>query len=225
MKKIVFLLLVTASLSGQTAVAESYVGIQAGGSIGNVFSNLTGDENTGYVVGGGSIYKDTKASDVKLENSYLIGAKAGHYFSSIPFFGIEAEVNYTKPDFKQQIVELSHPDFGSLKEIQLRADIYKISSAVSLMARYDELETVKPYIGVGPTLNYLDVTGTGRSGLSPGDNVNDPSLGVYGPNIKESTWALGFQGKVGASVPITDSVSFDAEAEFKNEVQQGGYFG
>ncbi len=212
--KFVLSLIVLFPLYGHDAKAESYIGLQAGGSLGNIFASLKGDENTGYGSGGGAIYEDTKASDIKLENSYLIGAKAGHYFSSIPFLGLEAEVNYSEPDFKQQVVELSQKDLGTFKQIQLRADIYKVTTALNLMARYDDLKTVKPYIGFGPTLNYLNIKGTGRSGIMDGENPNDPSVGVYGPDIKESAWALGFQGKIGASVPISDAISFDAEYRY-----------
>lgn len=196
--------------------AESYVGIQAGASFGNKFVNLKGNENVNYPnpPGAGELFKNTKVDDVNLSESALIGVKAGHYFDAIPFLGVEGEVNYSKPDFEQQVLTLKHPDFGSFQELQLKADVHNISGAVSIMARYPKFKRVMPYIGVGPTINYLKIKGTGRSGIAPGEDLNDPNVGVIGPRINEDSVRIGVQAKTGVRFALAKHLALDLEYRF-----------
>ena len=38
----------------------------------------------------------------------------GYFFEKTPFLGAELEAFYTKPDFKEQVVDIYHPDFSNL---------------------------------------------------------------------------------------------------------------
>lgn len=48
-------------------------------------------------------------SNIDLQNSFTYGAKIGHYFSSIPWLGLESEIFLTNPNVKQQSLVFSGP--------------------------------------------------------------------------------------------------------------------
>lgn len=196
--------------------AEPYIGFYGGGSFNNKLAKLKGDENVNYPnpPGPGDLFKGTTVDDAKLYNSFLFGAKAGRYLKSRPFLGFEVEFDYSKPNFKEQVLALRHSDFGEFKELQLKADIQKFTTAFNVLLRYDGFDSFKPYVGIGPSLNYIKIKGTGRSGILEGENPSDPSVGVNGPDINEKTWALGGQVKIGAQFPVTNNFAIDFEYKY-----------
>jgi opacity protein-like surface antigen len=224
-----------------SASAESYVGIQAGASIGNKVNSVIVDVNPNYQ---GSLitnflppsavkpvqdarFTGAKQSDAKLENSFSIGAKAGHYFDAIPFLGVEGEFNFTKPDLKEQNITTSNlnnttllTSNGTVTKKQLAADIYDFTSAFSLMARYPAFKRVTPYIGVGPNFHYFRVRGTGAAEINT-DVVLEtlgapktPNVLVQGPGVKQDKFSIGLQAKAGIRFNITKHLSADVEYKY-----------
>ena len=85
------------------AYAETYVAGQIGVTLPSIGNGLTDNELTGVFPPGSTI------SDQSLKTSLLYGGKLGHYFRSLPWLGLEAEVYNTTPDIKQQDITFSGP--------------------------------------------------------------------------------------------------------------------
>jgi len=125
-------------LFGSPARAEFYIAGQAGASIPNKFSNVEGvDANAGVSV-----------SDLKLQNSFMYGAKLGYYFDSIKWLGVETEVYNTTPKSKQQDVTVSGGGASGTQNL-VGQDIRVLTWApIVLLVRYPG-ERFQPYAGVG----------------------------------------------------------------------------
>jgi hypothetical protein len=218
------------------AHAEDYAGLSLGYSFSQQLNNLTGNENTNYpgpIDPGSSLYfPGSHLSDVKLDSSLNLGLKYGHWFESYPNLGIEIEGNYSRPDFKRQNVSISSPAIGStlsaatfgaitqnyITEDQLSAKIKLFQLSSDVMFRFLQNDSLKPYIGGGPTLNILRVTGTGYSGIfvSP-DAGTMAGLGFTpgpGPNIAETMVRVGANLKAGVSYNIDKDWDLGAEYKF-----------
>jgi opacity protein-like surface antigen len=190
--------------------SESYIGIQAGASFANELTDSKADVNGGHPVAPGPIFVGSKLTDSRLNDSFSIGAKVGHYFDVIPFFGIEGEFNYTNPDFPTQNIVLSNPALpGSIVKTQFKADIYDFAAGASLMVRYPLFKRVMPYIGVGPNLHYFRVRGTGND-----INPMLPGVVLPGPEINQDKVALGVQAKAGLRLAATKHLAFDIEYKY-----------
>lgn len=209
----------------ESSLGESYIGVQAGMSFGNRLKDMKAGENFNYPEAPSFNDPDTYfanstlTDDVELDESFLINIKAGHYFKKLPFLGIEIDASYHEPNFEEQIVEidLNRPfnagGSSKFKELQLEADVKHIAVGASVMLRAHKFKKVTPYIGGGPTINYMSFKGTGVSGIraDPGFDVNDPNNRVIAPSFKESTWEIGVQGKAGIRFNITERFAIDTE--------------
>jgi len=82
-----------------TAHAEYYVGGYGGLSYPGAFSNVTLSDPT--VAGGVS---GARVNDLELKSALVGGVKAGYFFISRPWLGLETDVFTLKPDVKQQVV-------------------------------------------------------------------------------------------------------------------------
>ena len=81
------------------AYAETYVAGQMGVTLPSIGSGLSNTDLTGVFIQGSAL------SDQALTSSILYGAKVGHYFTAVPWVGLEAEVYNTTPHIKQQSLE------------------------------------------------------------------------------------------------------------------------
>jgi hypothetical protein len=90
---LVFLLAVSICvvLAVGQAHAESYIAAQ----IGLTLPQSLGDVNVGGPGPGG-----VTSSDLEMKNSFLYGAKVGHYFDSFKWLGLETEFFITTPHIK-----------------------------------------------------------------------------------------------------------------------------
>ena len=149
----VFLALCTFLLSRPPAQAELYVAGQLGVSIPNSFSNVQGvDANAGVSV-----------SDIKLQNSFMYGAKLGYYFDSIKWLGVETEVFNTTPKSKQQTVDTNVGTQNLVGQ-----DIRVLTWApINIVVRYPG-ERFQPYAGVGMGVFFARIH-DGQTGESSSD--------------------------------------------------------
>lgn len=166
----IFCLCVAVMLPVTSAKAESYVAGQFGLS-----------------VHGTSNDPDNVNSDLKLKSSPVYGAKLGHYFDNLKYFGIETEVYTLTPHIKQQVV--TPP--GTMQEgSHLRVTTW----AANAVYRYPG-EVFQPYAGVGYGVFYAR-----GSEISSSDTSISPGLNV----------------QVGLRVLVTQQVALFGEYKFNS---------
>lgn len=95
--------MVCVTLPSRPAQAEVYVAGQVGVTLPQ---NLT---NVQYTAGGVTV----GGNDLALQNSLMYGAKAGYYFDSLKWLGLETEVFNTNPNIKQQNFTIGGVDLGT----------------------------------------------------------------------------------------------------------------
>lgn len=216
------------SLFASTVFAEPYVGLSLGWTFNQKLSSVHGNENLAYPNPSGGVFDGsdgnllfpgTTYTDVKLKDVLHGGLKAGYYFESAPSFGIELEGNYSQPNIFRQNVTLNNPNFNGLPlaydsntdtlystngthftEDQQSAKIQLLQFSLNGLYRYQGFEKFTPYIGGGPSLNILRITGTGVSGvivdplILPTSLTSDPSAA----SIHQTSVNVGVNFKVGA---------------------------
>ena len=202
------------------AKAETYIGASIGGAFSQKLTHAKGDENTNYpdppdfTPGTTSPFlPGSGLSDAKLKNSLLVGFRAGHFFDAMPDLGVEMEVNYSHPNFKEQNITLTHPGYlplvgqGYVTEDQLAANVRLFQLSVSGIYRYRDLEKLTPYVGVGPSLNMFKITGTGYSGILVSPAGACAGFGVCpgpGPNINDTKVKVGLNFKCGVEYRLDE---------------------
>ena len=166
-----------------TAHAEYYVGGYGGLSYPGAFSNVTLSDPT--VAGGVS---GARVNDLELKSALVGGVKAGYFFISRPWLGLETDVFTLKPDVKQQVVVGGTADgrvfAGTLPSIPLRLTTW----AANLIIRSPSMsEVFQPYGGIGYALFIANSSQAGESNihLSHGFNLFAGARYVLTPN-----WAL-----------------------------------
>jgi opacity protein-like surface antigen len=143
------------------------------------------------ISGIGTILSGT-AEDQKYKTSFLVGGRAGYWWSSETgigvgrFFGVNLDINYFQPD--PDDVNFSDPTLGTLTT---KNDLDVVSIGLNLMLRWQFLANeqvpqgrLQPYLFAGPTLfiSTLNVKATATApGLGTGtfsDSDTDTSIGV-----------------------------------------------
>lgn len=176
--------------------AETYIAGQFGVTLPSVlptsFDNgLTNSDLTGVFDPG------TTVSDQSLQNSILYGAKVGHYFKAMPWFGIEAEVYNTTPHIKQQALTFSGPS-GTVGPAVLPGLHLRVLTVApfNLVLRYHRSK-LQPYIGVGPGIFFA--------------RIKDPSLVS---DNSQSSVGIGVNAFAGLRYYFTRHVSLFGEGKF-----------
>jgi opacity protein-like surface antigen len=168
-------------LFGSPAQAELYIAGQVGASIPNKFSNVEGVDSLA----------GTNISDLKLQNSFMYGAKLGYYFESIKWLGVETEVYNTTPKSKQQDVTINGAPANAIGQ-----DIRVLTwSPIVLLVRYPG-ERFQPYAGVGMGLFFARIH-DGQSDQSSSDN-----------------WRVGLTTQLGLRFLITKHLSVFGEWKY-----------
>jgi len=176
--------------------AETYIAGQFGVTLPSVlptsFDNgLTNGDLTGIYVPGSTV------SDQSLQKSILYGAKIGHYFRAVPWFGIEAEVYNTTPHIKQQVVTFNGPS-GPVGQAELPGLNFRVLTVApfNLVLRYHKSK-LQPYIGAGPGIFFA--------------RIHDPSLTS---GNSQSSVGIGINALVGLRYYFTRHVSLFGEGKF-----------
>lgn len=123
------------TLPNDLAQAEMYVAGQFGVTLPQSLSNVQCSAS-GVTVGG---------SDLALHNSVMYGAKAGYYFDTLKWLGIETEVFNTTPNVKQQTVSIGGVNLGTASGVDLRVLTW---APINIVVRY-QAGAFEPYAGVG----------------------------------------------------------------------------
>lgn len=226
------------------AKAEPYVGLSLGWTFDQKLSGIKGNENLDYPnpIGTtpGLYYPGTTYSDIKLKEVLQGGVKAGYYFDSMPSLGLEIEGNYSQPNMKGQNVTLTNPsgsgpsagvgigtlinsgtpssvltgDGNSATEDQLPAKVQLLQFNFNAIYRYQGFKEFTPYMGAGPSVNIIRVTGTGESGHFV--NPTDPTGAniSYGPNISDTSVNIGANFKLGAEYRFDKDWGLGAEYHY-----------
>ncbi len=176
------------------AYAETYVAGQLGLTLPSIGKGLTDTDVTGIASGFG-----VTTTDQSLKTSILYGAKLGHYFQSVPWLGIEAEVYNTTPHVKQQSVTFSGPS-GPVGSVELPGVNLRVLTFApfNITLRYHKTR-LQPYIAVGPGIFFA--------------RIKDPSL--TSDNTQSST-ELGLNAQVGLRYYITRHFTVFAEGKYNH---------
>src|SRR5439155_5755724 len=136
-------ILAFAFLLSSNAQAELYVGGEAGYTIPNKFSSVTG---TG-------LFSGAHISDISLKNSLMYGARIG-YFLPDQWLGFEVEGFSTTPDVKQQDITFSAGGV-SVTVLGVPGTHVRVTTvALNVVARA-KLRPLQPYVGVGPGVFFV----------------------------------------------------------------------
>lgn len=218
------------------AAAEPYIGISLGWQFAQYGTKSEGDENINYPhshIGdypdaldpARALYKSAKLSDTDLEDTLSGGLRAGYYFKSVPNLGVELEFTYSRPNFKRQNVTLTHPGFAdpvhglnagqdNFTEDQLFVKAHLFRLAFNGLYRYRGLKKITPYIGVGPAMDIIHVKGTGHSGIIVAPSAWVDPVGVFGPEINETTVNVGANFKAGVEYQISNNWGLGIEYHY-----------
>jgi opacity protein-like surface antigen len=188
-----FALLAPIVLYVPQAYAETYVAGQAGFTLPSIGKGLTDNDLTGVFPSGSTI------TDQSLKTSILYGAKVGHYFKSVPWLGIEAEIYNTTPHIKQQSVTFSGPS-GPVGSVELPGVDFRVLTLApfNLTLRYHKTR-LQPYIAVGPGIFFA--------------RIKDPSLTT---DNSQSDTAIGLNAQAGLRYYITRHVTVFMEGKFNH---------
>jgi len=188
-----FLTVFTHSISETpVAHAETYLSAQFGVTLPSVVGNGLSDADlTGAFNPGSTI------SDQSLTSSILYGAKIGHYFRSVPWFGIEAEIYNTTPHIKQQSITFSGPS-GPVGTLEFPGVNFRVLTVApfNLTLRYHK-SRLQPYVAVGPGIFFA--------------RIKDPAL--TSDNTQSST-SLGLNAQAGVRYYITRHLTLFGEGKF-----------
>jgi opacity protein-like surface antigen len=204
-KLVIYLMAPVFSLSmifNYSAHAESYIG----GSIGVAFSSdaenikLSSGALTGTL------------TDLDTDSSFAYGFKTGHYFESIPWFGVEFNFSQSDPDISKQTGTATGTIgvFTAAATGQGSIDVDHVNTYGFLaMFRATEEQAkdmfnIQPYLGLGVGINQVSL-GTGRVFSAAGVESDSVDLGA--------DTDVGFLLSAGLNYDITDHIK--AYSEYK----------
>jgi opacity protein-like surface antigen len=179
-------LLIPIVLSMPQAYAETYVAGQLGMTFPQALKN---GETTQEGIGGLDL------SEQPLKNSFMLGAKFGHYFMKAPWVGIETGLSFANPHVKEGSLTFSGPGgsqtINGLSGLSHRMIIWDMAT---LMFRYPGYR-LQPYVGVGPALFLAKLSGPDAP---PG----------------QSATMIGLNAELGARYYITRSWALFGEGQY-----------
>jgi opacity protein-like surface antigen len=176
------------------AYAETYVAGQFGVTLPSIGGGLSNNDLTGVFIPGATV------SDQALTSSILYGAKVGHYFTAVPWLGLEGEVYNTTPHIKQQTLEFFAPSGASVGSANIEGANFRVLTLapLNLTLRYHKTR-LQPYIAVGPGIFFA--------------RIKDPSL--TSDNTQSDT-AFGLNAQAGLRYYITRHFTVFAEGKFNH---------
>lgn len=189
-------------------------------------------------------YPGSSYSDINLKDALTGGLKAGYYFESNPSFGFEVEANYSQPNMKRQNVTISNStantasgayigqavsadiatnvapagwsgNANQVTEDQLGANVKVLQFNLNAMYRYQGIKNFTPYVGIGPSLNIVKITGTGESGHFV-DPVDPTGYEVTNnaPRVHDTSVNIGANFKIGAEYKLDEQWGVGGEYRY-----------
>jgi opacity protein-like surface antigen len=141
-----------------------YVAGQVGATLPQSLSNVEYSAS-GVTLGG---------NDLSLQNSLMYGAKAGYYFDSLKWLGLETEVFNTTPNVKQQNYTLAGVNIGTGPGVNSRVLVW---APVNIVVRY-QAGAFEPYAGVGLGVFFSHFSQAGSSSSDGTDVGLNTQLGL-----------------------------------------------
>ena len=92
----------------------------------------------------------------------------------------------------------------SMTEDQLPAKVKLLQFNLNALYRYKGITNFTPYIGAGPSLNIIRVTGTGYSGIFVDPAIGDTGCASCGIAISDTSINWGGNFKIGAEYKLND---------------------
>lgn len=186
-----------------TAQAESYVAGQFGITVPSISGGLTNVDLTGSFPDGSTF------SDNALKSSLMFGAKFGHFFTRVPWFGLETEAFMTNPHIKQQPLTLTVPPVSATAELPGAYFRVITWAPVNLVFRYPG-KRLQPYVAIGPGVFFA--------------RIKDPNS-----SDSQSDTRLGLNTQVGIRYLLTRHIALFGEWKFNHArfhfEEQPDYFG
>ena len=104
-------------------------------------------------------------------------------------------------------------DNFSVVEDQLPAKVKLLQFNLNALYRYQGFKAFTPYIGGGPSINIIRITGTGESGhfVDPPDCTD---CVAYGPNVHDTSVNIGANFKLGAEYRLDQDWGLGAEYHY-----------
>lgn len=201
-KMAIFLMVPVFSLSmvfNQSAYAESYFG----GSIGIALPSDIDDIKLSSGAATGTI------TDLDADNSFAYGFKMGHYFKSMPWFGVEINFQQSDPDMDQQNATATGTlgIFTAAATGQGKIDVNHLTT-IGFLAMFRPVEkkifNLEPYLGLGIGVNMISL-GEATAFSAAGVKSGAVNLG--------SDTDVGFLLSAGLNYEITDHIK--AYGEYK----------
>jgi len=204
-KLLIFLMVPVFSLSmifNQSAYAESYIGLGLGVSLPQDVTNIKGTTPAGVSVTG---------TDVNPNDAFAYGIKAGHFFNSIPWFGVEMNVYQRDADVDAQAATCSGAagictnNTGQLKvDVNSSTTIGFLAMVRATEEQSKNLLNLQPYFGLGFGVNIIDL-GEASTFTTAGAAVGSTNL--------ESDTNVGILVSAGLNYKICDNLK--AYGEYK----------
>ncbi len=214
-KSVTCLILATLLVTGglfTSAQAETYLGAFAGASFGGDFNDnrATGIPGTPGV--------NLNFGDLDLDTSTTWGVRVGHYFSFVPWLGVEFQWYRRQPDADTQAVTVN----GTLP---VATGIFQFTGAGSAHVITDNMDTwgfmvnarapedmveklggkLQPYVGVGLAVNAIDI-----EEIRLTNAAGTLSMASAGDSDVDS----GFLGQVGANYRLTERLRAFVEYKY-----------
>ena len=176
----------------EAAHAETYIS-------GMVGYTLAQDTTKGRVVDPANVGlpSGTTISNVDLNNSFMYGAKLGHYFNSTPWLGVEIESFTTTPHRPAQRLTLNAPGVGTIQQDEPGATNRIVFVSPNLVMRY-QAGSFEPYVGIGPGVFFL----------------HQKQLTASGTDYSQSSTRFGLNTQVGLRYRMTEHVSLFGEWKY-----------
>jgi opacity protein-like surface antigen len=203
LKKLLIYLMVPAfflsMVFNQSAYAESYMGLGLGVSLAQDVTNI----KAGVSVTG---------TDVSADDSFSFGIKAGHFFESVPWFGVEMNVYQRNNDIDKQTATCTGAaGICGTTSSQLKVDVNRFTTIgflVIVRATEEQSKnylTLQPFFGLGFGINTMDL----------GDASTFTTAGAtFGSTNLKSDTNVGILVSAGLNYKIYDHLK--AYGEFKH---------
>jgi len=168
---IAMLLAPSLTLTAASADAEWFVDLYAGGAFTQKDDVKTVVTTEGF--GSGTL----NLKDIKFDNSYSVGGRAGYWFAALPYVGLGLDVSHFRPDIGAQKVDATIFGLPGTVTLLDDMDVRVVAVSLDLMLRWPLMKTaefpngrLQPYVTAGPAIFFTEAE-------FAGDSDSDRSLG------------------------------------------------
>lgn len=193
------------------AFAETYIAGTLGIAV-PLPASILADENLNYPnpPGPGQLFRGS-TTQIGMKESVAYGVKLGHYFSSVPWLGVETDVTTATPHVMAGTISIDTKSStaGVFREAQSGVHLRFTTWAFSLLARYPGIHW-QPYVGIGPAIYWGHARGTGLS-------CNNTCAG---PPVDTNSVTPGWVGQAGLRYVTDASIVLFGEWKYMSTTAQ-----